>query len=145
MESYKTITTNFSNYNLEKLIEMERYVCFDNIAEGSMQALLNNDTKKKTDNKTLTYQDSENSDDNMPVDTSTISTLQKSSESAADSAVDENQILLKEDNEDNDCEVLDDETISIQAPQGVQNSLRIIRRERPFKCCFISSIEKEQN
>ncbi|CAG8825303.1 7501_t:CDS:1, partial [Gigaspora rosea] len=70
MESYETITTNFSNYNPEELMEMERYVCFDNIAEGSMQALPNNDTKEKIDNVTLTYQDSENPDDNMPVDTS---------------------------------------------------------------------------
>ncbi|CAG8657369.1 3540_t:CDS:1, partial [Dentiscutata heterogama] len=39
----------------EELIEMERYVCFDNIAESSMQALSNNDTKEKADNKTLIY------------------------------------------------------------------------------------------
>ncbi|CAG8491033.1 16269_t:CDS:2, partial [Racocetra fulgida] len=110
--------------NNKELIEMDRYVCFDNIAEGSMQALPNNDIKEKTDNETLTYQDSENPDNDMP----------ESSEFAAD-----------KDNENNDCEVLDNETISIQAPQGVQNPPRIIGRGRPSKCRFMSSIEKKQN
>ncbi|CAG8468499.1 7011_t:CDS:2 [Racocetra fulgida] len=112
MESYETITTNFLNYNLEELMKMERYVCFDNIAEDSIQALPNNDIKEKTDNEILTYQDSENPYDNMPVKQAEFS------ESTTNSAVDENQILLEEDNENNDCEVLDNETISIKAPQG---------------------------
>ncbi|CAG8789999.1 3341_t:CDS:1, partial [Racocetra persica] len=47
-----------------------------------------------------------------------------------------------EDNKDNNCEVLDNETISIQALQGIQNLLYIIRRRRPPKYHFISSIEK---
>ncbi|CAG8524245.1 7733_t:CDS:2, partial [Racocetra fulgida] len=99
------------------LIKIERYVCFDKIAEGSIQALPNNNTKEKTNNETLTYQDLKNLDNNIPVDTSTVFTLQESSKSAIDSAVDKNQILLKEDNEDNDCKVLNNEIISIQAPQ----------------------------
>ncbi|CAG8741566.1 5206_t:CDS:2 [Gigaspora margarita] len=110
MESYKTITANFLNYNPEELMEIERYVCFDNIAEGSMQALLNNDIKEKIDNVTLTYQDSENPDDNMPVDTSS----KEAFDFANDSAIDENQVLLEENNEDNDSEVIDDKTISLK-------------------------------
>ncbi|RIB18275.1 hypothetical protein C2G38_2037038 [Gigaspora rosea] len=80
-----------------------------------------------------------------PIHTQAVSNLQEASESAGDSAIDENQVLLEEDNEDNDSEVLDNETISIQAPQGVQNPPRIIGRGRPSKRRFMSSIEKEQN
>ncbi|RIB03021.1 hypothetical protein C2G38_2049612 [Gigaspora rosea] len=80
-----------------------------------------------------------------PIYTQAVSNLHEASESADYSAVDENQVLLEEDNEDNDSEVLDDETISIQAPQCVQNLPRIIGRGRLSKRRFISSIEKEQN
>ncbi|CAG8640578.1 18217_t:CDS:2, partial [Dentiscutata erythropus] len=107
MESYETIGTSFSNYNPEEIMEMERYVFFDNIAEGSIQALPN-DTKKKTNNEALIYQDSENPNDNTP----------ESSEFADDNALDKNQIISEKENEDNNNEVLDDdETASIQALQ----------------------------
>ncbi|CAG8603705.1 17887_t:CDS:2, partial [Cetraspora pellucida] len=56
MLPYETITKNPSNYDPAELINMERYVCFDNTAECSAQASLNNcDYNMEYDNEILTY------------------------------------------------------------------------------------------
>ncbi|CAG8468519.1 7012_t:CDS:2 [Racocetra fulgida] len=108
---------------------------FDEIKKKNKSDEYNDELQSKRKKKRPLY----------PIHTQAVFTLQESSESATNSTVDENQILLEEDNEDNDCEVLDDETISIQAPQVVQNSPHIIGRGRQFKCRFMNSIEKKQN
>ncbi|CAG8785914.1 15151_t:CDS:2 [Cetraspora pellucida] len=56
MLPYETIIKNPLNYNPAELINMERYVCFDNTAECSAQASLNNcDHNMEYDNEILTY------------------------------------------------------------------------------------------
>ncbi|CAG8638523.1 15308_t:CDS:1, partial [Racocetra persica] len=54
---YQTIIQNLLNYDLANLIEIERYICFDNNAKYSTQASPNNcDNNKENSNKILTYQ-----------------------------------------------------------------------------------------
>ncbi|CAG8662583.1 17897_t:CDS:2, partial [Cetraspora pellucida] len=69
----------------------------------------------------------------------------KFSQSIDDYAMNKNQIISKK-NKNSYNEVLNsNKTISIQVSQGIQNPSHIIEKEKPFKCCYISSIEKKQN